>query len=137
MSKLKIEIDMSNAAVAALCRAGIALDDAKALRRISLTLRAWFEHECNGTIQRDGENGDGAPRIYREDSRGVHHRGAVVPDREKGATKRLRAILTRYPDLSYYIQGDPRGCSLYILRPGDVPEGRQPDSCYSRGLAVY
>mgnify|MGYP001605579533 CR=1 FL=1 len=39
--------------------------------------------------------------------------------------------------LRAYIQGDPRGAALYILRPGDVPQGEKPDSCYSRGLVVY
>ena len=34
-------------------------------------------------------------------------------------------------------QGDPRGCALYILRPGDVPAGEAADAYYSRGLAVY
>lgn len=44
--------------------------------------------------------------------------------------------MARYPTLGYYVQGDPRGCALYILRPGDVPEGSTPDCCYSRGIAV-
>ena len=41
------------------------------------------------------------------------------------------------PKLSAYIQGDPRGAALYILRPGDVPAGEDPDAYYSRGIAVY
>lgn len=45
--------------------------------------------------------------------------------------------MARYPALSYYVQGDPRGASLYILRPGDVPEGKEVDGYYSRGVAVY
>lgn len=60
-----------------------------------------------------------------------------VPDREKGALKRLQAIMSRYAPLSYYVQGDPRGASLYILRPGDVPAGEDASCYYSRGLAVY
>lgn len=36
-----------------------------------------------------------------------------------------------------YIQGDPRGAALYILRPGDVPEGKEADAYYSRGICVY
>lgn len=27
--------------------------------------------------------------------------------------------------------------SLYVLRPGDVPEGGSVDAYYSRGVAVY
>jgi hypothetical protein len=42
------------------------------------------------------------------------------------------------PDkLTAYIQGDPRGAALYILRPGDVPEGESADAYYSRGICVY
>ena len=31
--------------------------------------------------------------------------------------------MKRYPTLQAYIQTDPRGCALYILRPGDVHGG--------------
>ena len=115
-------------------RIGIAPDDAVALRRISMTLRRWFEHECNGAIQRDGDRGDGSPWWHSTyDGRKI----CRAPDRERGALKRLAKIMERYPDFTPYVQGDPRGCALYILRPGDVPEGKQPDCCYSRGVAVY
>ena len=60
-----------------------------------------------------------------------------IADREKGAQKRLGALMARYPGFTAYVQGDPRGASLYILRPGDVPAGEQFDSYYSRGIAVY
>jgi hypothetical protein len=40
-------------------------------------------------------------------------------------------------NLSAYIQTDPRGAALYILRPGDVPDGASADSYYSRGVCVY
>jgi hypothetical protein len=63
--------------------------------------------------------------------------GNTVPDREKGALARLAKIAKRYPSLAFYVQGDPRGCALYVLRAGDVPEGSTADSCYSRGLAVH
>jgi hypothetical protein len=39
--------------------------------------------------------------------------------------------------VSAYIQPDPRGAALYILRPGDVPVGERADSYYSRGLCVH
>ena len=122
-------------AVAVLQRIGISEDDARALRRISMTLRRWYEHECNGTIQRD--EGTGKPRRYWEDSRGVHHKSYVIPDREAGALRRLKAIMARYPSLDYYLQGDPRGCALYVLRPGDVPAREDKGAYYSRGIAVY
>lgn len=60
----------------------------------------------------------------------------AIPDREAGARKRLAKIMARYPALTAYVQTDPRGCALYILRPGDVREGASIDSCYSNGVAV-
>lgn len=61
----------------------------------------------------------------------------IVADREAGALKRLAVIMSRYPSLTSYVQGDPRGCALYILRPGDVPAGCDVGAYYSRGLAVH
>jgi hypothetical protein len=109
-------------------------DDARALRRISLTLRRWYEHECNGAIQRDGERGDGRPFWHSTfDGRKI----CRSPDRERGALKRMAALMARYPALTPYVQGDPRGCAVYVLRPGDVPEGKDADAYYSRGIPVY
>ena len=51
--------------------------------------------------------------------------------------ERLAAVMAKYPTLTAYVQGDPRGCALYILRPHDVPEGESADGYYSRGIAVY
>jgi hypothetical protein len=113
---------------------GILWNDAVALRRISMALRRWYEHECNGAIQRDGDRGDGLPFWHSTfDGRKLYR----APDRERGALKRLSDIMARYPDLTPYIQGDPRGCALYILRPGDVPAGKEADAYYNRGIAVY
>lgn len=117
-----------------LTRTGIAYDDALALRRIAMTLHRWHELECgtdNGCIERDETTG----KTYWLNSNTMKR--WPTADRETGAQKRLAKIIARYPTLSAYIQGDPRGASLYILRPGDVPEGCEVDSYYSRGLAVY
>jgi len=125
---------MSNNNLDQVIRCGIAYDDALALRRVSMTLKRWFEHECNGAIQRDGERGDGVPYWHSTfDGRKLYR----APDRERGALKRLQAIMAKYSDLQTYVQGDPRGCSLYIIRPGDVPEGKEIGSYYSRGIPVY
>ena len=128
--------------LARLERLGITPDDALALRRISMTLHRWHELECgtgDGCIERD--EATGLPYWYNAKSRylGANDRRAYsrIPDREKGALKRLKAIMVRYPTLGYHVQTDPRGCALYILRPGDVPEGADPDAYYSRGVAVY
>jgi len=136
---------------------GTARTDAESLRRISMTLHRWHELECGDsnnhaswTIARGRKDAGGAfeyddsGKPYLE--RHFHNVGLVsarvpsyrrIPDRETGARKRLAAILKRYPTLTAYVQTDPRGCALYILKPGDVPEGASIDSCYSRGLAVY
>ena len=56
-------------------------------------------------------------------------------DREKGALTRVQTIAGKY-GLGFYHQGDPRGCAVYLLRPGDVPEGKDPSAYYSRGVGV-
>ncbi len=126
---------------------GFSSVEAERLRRISLTLHRWFEHECNGAIQRDGDDGEGRPFWYNTNT---GRKIGPVADRETGARKRLDAIIgarnarvrpaageTRIDPVSAYIQSDPRGASLYILRPGDVPDGKQAESYYNRGIVVY
>lgn len=120
---------------------GISYDDAVSLRRISMTLHRWHELECgtdSGAIERDEKTG--VPYWYNANSRYIAANDpraySRVPDREAGALKRLAAIMARYPALSSYIQGDPRGAALYILRPGDVPAGQDAGSYYSRGIVV-
>jgi hypothetical protein len=117
-----------------LVKAGIEVSDAYALRRIAMTLHRWSELECGvdgGGIERDETTG----KVCWYDSR--TRQRWPYPDRETPALKRLAAIMARYPMLGYYIQGDPRGASLYILRPGDIPEGEHAESYYSNGVAVY
>lgn len=133
--------------ISALQTAGISYQDARALRRISMTLHRWHELECGDgnthgswAIER-ADNGDGPPYLVH------HHYGHSnfndyvtrdrIPDRENGALKRLAQIMSRYPTLGSYVQTDPRGASLYILRPGDVPKGENAESYYNRGVAVY
>lgn len=121
---------------------GISYEDACALRRISMTLRRWYELECGvdgGCIERDGRTGK--PRWYNSRARYLDphdpRQYSAIPDRERGAQKRLVGIMARYPHLGVYLQTDPRGASVYILRPGDVPAGSNVESCYSNGIAVY
>lgn len=119
-----------------MVRAGISEDDAFALRRIAMQLHRWHELECgveNGGVERDETTGK---VTWYNSHTGTRY---PFPDRETPALKRLAKIMERYKDagLSYYVQGDPRGASLFILRKGDVPEGENVDSYYSRGLAVY
>lgn len=130
---------------------GFTSDEAEKLRRISMTLRRWFELECGteaGFIERDEVSGIPQWRRATDTDRLY---GRPIPDRETGAKKRLAAIIGQrngreyrhHPDgplptdVSAYIQTDPRGAALYIIRPGDVPEGASVDSYYSRGICVY
>jgi len=139
--------------------AGIAPSDALALRRISMTLHRWHELECGDgneygswCIVRGKQVGLGAAttfmhdddsRPYIEHHHYLHGRGkdyttyALIPDKELGARKRLAKIMSRYPGFQAYVQTDPRGCALYIMRPDDVKDGDDVSSCYTRGIAVY
>lgn len=123
---------------ASLCGLGFTIDEVEKLRKISNTLRRWFERECGtdaGAIERDEETGK---PFFRNDK----GRRWPVPDLESGAEKRLAAIMAgrngrEAVPLATYIQTDPRGAALYILRPGDVPEGKDASGYYSRGICVY
>jgi hypothetical protein len=112
----------------------MAYDDAHAVRRIAMTLHRWSEMECgtdNGAIERNEETN----KPYWLNSYSMTR--TPIADREAGALKRLDKIMKRYPTLSAYVQGDPRGAPLYILRAGDVPAGEHVESYYNRGIAVY
>lgn len=117
-------------------RLGISYEDASALRRASMTLRRWYEGECGGdswAIERDEISG----KPYRVYYGGQHPVRYPIPDRERGAEASIRAILSRYPGLTPYYQTDPRGCALYLIRPGDIPQGEDVSAYYTRGVAVY
>lgn len=129
---------------------GISWVDACALRRISMTLHRWHELECGidgACIERGYYNRPvgGGPRAFSHDENGIpywaNHNGerthyTLMPDREAGALKRLARIMKSYPDLLPYVQGDPRGASLYIVRKSDVPADGTIDAYYTRGVAV-
>src|SRR6476646_5583212 len=61
---------------------GFTRAEAEALRRISLTLHRWAEHECNGTIERRED--DGNRPYWSNPNTGGRHYVARVPDREAG-----------------------------------------------------
>lgn len=119
---------------------GVSLDDAQSLRRIAMTLVQWFAEECGNSdnykswaIERDEATDKPYRVIYPYD--GKSHRYAI-PDREAGARKRLAAIMEKYPDLTYYVQTDPRGHSLFILTKAQV-NGSDIEQVYSRGIALF
>lgn len=86
------------------------LTDAAALRRAALTLHRWYEHECNGVIQREGDECEGAPYWYNPDT---GKKISKTADREKGAEKTINTICKRL-GLYFHLQTDPRGGTLYV-----------------------
>ena len=143
---------------------GFTRDEAEQLRRISRTLQRWYELECGDSntygswaIERD-DTDDGPPFMVHHHYRHGAGKDSVtrtkIADREKGAIRRLDAILLArqaraditalgYPmtdepaTVTRYLQTDPRGAALYIIRPGDVPDGADVSSYYTRGICVY
>lgn len=109
---------------------GLTWEECETLRRCSMTLHRWAERECNGQIERDEKTG----KVYSVNT--FSGRRWPTADRETGALKRAAAILKAH-NLTIYHQGDPRGASLYVLRPLDIKDGADVDSCYTRGIAVY
>ena len=103
-----------------------------------------FHESYRGRLKRRKEGA--APYMvrhhYRSDGKDLVIRRRI-PDKAAGARKRLAAIMQKYdganghPALTAYVQTDPRGCALYLIRPGDVPAGKSVESYYSRGVAVY
>ena len=116
-----------------LIRNGFSAVEAEQLRRISNTLRSWYEHECNGDIERS-EVTDKPMRMYDNGHKRV---GYPIRDRELGADRRLAAIMKKHPSFVVYHQTDPRGASLYLL-PVDKLGSQNPDNVYnSIGICVY
>ena len=100
-------------------RLGITFDDVCNFRRDSMTLRRWFERECGDSnnfaswaVERDPETD--IPYLVTYPYNGKERRRRI-PDREKGARKRIAALCERL-GLKYYIQTDCRGLSLYLSR---------------------
>ena len=109
---------------------GVTQAEVDALLRRERTLSRWDCAECNGEIQRD-ETTD-KPYAYNTNTGSLLGR---IADREAGAMRRADAICKAH-GLTAYHQGDPRGCSLYVIRPGDVRDGAKPGECYTNGIAV-
>jgi hypothetical protein len=127
-----------------LLNAGISFEHAQELRRISMTLHRWHELECGDgndyaswCVSRGRKTGkvfeyddNGKPYLERHAHTENKPSYTLIADRERGALKRLAAIMANYPKLAAYVQGDPRGCALY------VGEGLT-DTNYSNGIAIY
>jgi hypothetical protein len=121
---------------------GFSFDETETLRRAELTLHRWHELECGdcnayGTsycLTRDEETGKPFMEYHFGDGRTSR---LSHPDKETGALRRIAEVLKGKENIAgYYQQTDPRGCALYILRKGDIPEGENVECFYSRGIAV-
>jgi hypothetical protein len=126
-----------------LCNLGFALGDVHTLLSIERGLQRWHELECGTgddkvsvSVERDEKTEKPFRRVQYmgRDGKWVD-RKTPCRDMEKSNLRRLSRIMEGKA-VRAYVQGDPRGCALYILRPGDVPEGKDPNAYYSRGIPV-
>ena len=83
-----------------------------------MTLHRWHELECGieagrggiQVVERDDDTGKPFVVTRRNDG---HITRYPTPDRETVAMRRLKALCSSL-GLHYYIQGDPRGCAVYV-----------------------
>lgn len=94
------------------------------LVRAAKALHSWYESECNGTRQQDEVTG----QWYWHNPNTGNRQGKAI-DLEKGAQKSIKQICNN-AGLSYYLQTDPRGGTLYV---STTP---LTDSDYNRGFFV-
>ena len=112
----------------------IAEHDVRALRRAEMTLHRWCERMCgdsNNVASYYIEREEGTDKPFfvvmpHASSREIRY---PIPDREKGALRRVAKICQSY-GLHYFYQTDPRGCALY------VDSKPLTDTDYNRGIAV-
>ena len=125
--------------ISTLIGAGISEADSRALRRIAMTLHRWHELECGNERGEAVERDEQTKLTYLTFDTGQNgKRGRTrIPDRETAALKRLAKIMKAYSGFASYVQGDPRGSALFLLRPADLADGRDIEDCYSRGIAVF
>lgn len=144
--------------VRALMSVGFTEAEAASLRRIAAALHRWDELEC-GNDRGGIDRGDGGVPMWYDSRTGSR---TPIRDGEALALARLARVVKARNDrvcgspsagprdpmivvpgsapvghVAAYHQSDPRGCSLYILRPGDVPAGADANAHYNRGIAVY
>lgn len=126
-------------------RLGIQIGDIPDLIRIERTLSRWFEQECGDSNEYGSwaiERDDQTEKPYKVIHHFSHGTGPdrvtryPIPDREAGARRRLAKIMEQYPELVVYVQTDPRGCALYIVKRSDLSAPDRLDSEYTKGVAV-
>jgi hypothetical protein len=123
--------------------AGLTVGEVDTLLRCARTLTRWACRECgdgsNWAIEREQlpDGGVGRPFMVYHGPDGYvkQYRKYAIRDMERAAIKRAEAVAAAH-GLTVYRQGDPRGCALYLIRKGDIPEGGDVCGYYHRGIAV-
>jgi hypothetical protein len=123
---------------------GFTADETCALLKAERTLHRWAELECGTgddrvsiSVERDEQTGKPFRRVQYMGAGGKwQDRREPCRDMESAALRKIRAMFSGKSTLAFYVQGDPRGCALYVLRHGDVPAGGDVNAYYSRGIPV-
>ena len=136
----KIDIRLENK----LCNLGFTLYEVKDLVRISRRLNKFYDsnvyfHEDLGYYVR---HYDIETTVYDQEKQKYFKKftskEVKVRDYETGRIKALKEIMKDKPELNYFIQTDPRGCSLYIYKKEALKEDTDIESVYSSiSIAVY
>jgi len=122
---------------------GLTCTDYKRLARLNKLIKYWVEHECNGTIQWAEDEDFNPTYPYRYDQDTGERGLKPIQDRYSKYLKECESILEKYnpnkleDSLKLYIQGDPRGCHVWIYKASDDPEGRVDCIYNSIGTACY
>lgn len=109
-------------------------DDIAKLLRIEEKLRRWHELRCGidaGHVEEIGSEGSGKWEFVNR-----HGHRSPIRDAGKQARKALNAFTAENPDLIFYVQADPRGCALYLLKKSQVDSGEDVNAVYNRGVAI-
>jgi hypothetical protein len=121
---------------------GFTHDETTALLRAERALRKWGELKC-GTGDKNRSisvfrDESGKPFYRVQFYAGGQWRETVQPkrDTEKAAWNKVQSIMASKPGFSAYHQTDPRGCALYVIRPGDIEAGGNVRALYNRGIAL-
>jgi hypothetical protein len=98
------------------CGVSVSFGDAQTLRKAAQTLRRWYAGECGDGVSVIFRNEEGKP--FRE-----FESGLCVPirDLESGALRRLADVCKRC-GLSYKVNSDPRGASVWVNSSGESPD---------------
>ena len=126
----------------ALTSLGFTSEEIDILLSVERGLHRWHEMECGTgndrvsvSVERDETTGKPFKRVQFQSRSGWVDRRTPCRDMEKANLARLARVMEG-KSVRSFVQGDPRGCALYILRQQDVPQGADVNAYYSRGIPV-